>query len=118
MPQITFAETYLTVKREPNDPKFYGVQNAAGESNFLYWLKNILNADYGYDLIKKRMWKDGHMVDDMQQYLRTHTPESSGPKVAIYNPRWAIEGAEKAWDMDGEVTLAIERDIFAADEAE
>ena len=113
MPQIIISETYMTVKREPNDPKFYGVQNAAGESNFLYWLKNILNADYGYDLIKKRMWKDGHMVDDMQEYLRTRSPRSEGPKVAIYNHRWAIEGLEQPWNGLGEVTLAVERDIFA-----
>ena len=118
MPQIFFAETYLTVEREPDDPKFYGVQNAAGESNFLYWLKNILNADYGYDLIKKRMYQDGHLVDDMQQYLRTRKPTSKGPQVAIYNPRWAIEGLEQPWNELGEVTLAIERDIFVPEEAD
>jgi len=118
MPQITFAETYLTVKREEGDPKFYGVQNAAGESNFLYWLKNILNKQCGFDLIKKRMCKDGHLVDDMQQYLRTRSPKSGGPKIAIYNSRWAIEGLEKPWNEFGEVTLSIELDILAQEEAE
>ena len=99
MPQIIFAETYITVKREDGDPKFYGVQDAAGESRFLYWLKGILNDQYGFDLIKKRMAQDGHLVDEMQKYLRTRSPRSAGPMVAIYNPRWAIEGAEKAWDL-------------------
>ena len=118
MPQIIFAETYITVKREDGDPKSYGVANAAGESNFLHWLKSILNEQYGYDLIKKRMSHDGHLVDDMQQYLRTRSPKSAGPMVAIYNHRWAIEGLEQPWNELGEVTLAVERDIFAQEEAE
>ena len=114
MPEIIFSETYMKIKRLPNDPKFYGVGNAKGESNFLYFLKNILNKEYGYDLIKKRMWRDGHMVDDMQQYLRTRSPKSKGAKVAIYNPNWAVEGAEERWN-EGEVTLAVMQNIFEED---
>jgi hypothetical protein len=113
MPEIIFSENYMKIRREEGDPKFYGTQNAKGESNFFYWLKSILNKEYGYDLIKKRMWKDGHMVDDMQQYLRTRSPKSNGAKVAIYNPNWAIYGAEEEWNK-GEVTLAIMQNYFEA----
>jgi hypothetical protein len=98
MPKITFGKTTLTVEREDGDPKFYGVQYAKGESNFLYWLKNILNKEYGFDLIKKRMAKDGHMMDDMQQYLRTRSPKSKCPQVMIWNGHWQIRGIEEDWN--------------------
>ena len=71
---LEFKGNALIVKREPTDKKYYGNHNAAGESNLLHAIKNELNKQ-GYDLIKKRMWKDGHLVDDMQQYLRTRKKE-------------------------------------------
>ena len=78
---------------------------AKGESRLLYYLKNWLNAN-GWDLIKKRMWRDGHLMDDMQQYLRSR----KGGAVMIYNNRWAIEGIERPWN-DGElVRLELVRD--------
>ena len=113
MPEIIFSENYMKIRREEGDPKFYGVKDGKGESGFLYWLKSILNKEYGYDLIKKRMWRDGHMVDDMQQYLRTRSAKSEGAKVAICNNNWAIEGAEKRFN-EGEVTLSVMQDIFEA----
>ncbi len=39
------------------------------ESAWWYALKKILNAQ-GHDVIKKLMYKDGHLVDDNQYYLR------------------------------------------------
>jgi hypothetical protein len=107
MPKLTFTKTTLTVEREPGDPRFYGVQYAKGESNFLHFLKKLLNEQYGFDLIKKRMWKDGHMVDDMQQYLRTRKPTSKGPKVMLWNTHWAINGLEEDWNQ-GKAVLSIE----------
>lgn len=111
MPQIIISETYIEVSREECDPKFYGVKNARGESNFLYWLKEILNTKYGFDLIKKRMHKDGHLVDDTQQYLRTRSPKSPKPHLAIWNGHWAFHGAEEDFN-NGKVTLRVERDIY------
>ena len=52
-----------TVTRETSDPKYYS------ESRLLYHVKLALIAQ-GYDVIKKRMWRDGHMVDDTCQYIR------------------------------------------------
>lgn len=111
MPKLTFNETALTVEREAGDPRFYGVRNAAGESAFLYWLKSILNKNYGFDLIKKRMWKDGHLVSEMQQYLRTRNPKSRFPKVAFWNDHWQIRGLEEDFNR-GKAVLRIETDVF------
>jgi len=110
--QIEFDWEYnkVTVTREPGDPSFHGVRNGAGESRLLYHIKEKLNSE-GFDLIKKRMWKDGHLVDEMQQYLRTRSPKSKGPHVYITNPRWAINGAEVDYN-EGQVTLALHQDVF------
>lgn len=100
------------VTKEPEDPKFSGRINAAGESRLLYHVKNILNKK-GYNLIKKRMHKDGHLVSDMQQYLRTKkktgTPEKD---IYIYNSQWQIEGADDILNRDGKVILSVETDVF------
>jgi hypothetical protein len=111
MPKITIGESTVKVEREEGDPKFYGVAGAKGESNFLYWLKGILNKEpHGLDLIKKRMWKDGHLVDDMQQYLRTRTIKKGQPYIMLYNNHWAINGLEEDWNA-GEAILTLERGI-------
>ena len=110
MPKITIGETTLTVEREPNDPKFYGVTFARGESNFLYWLKGILNAKpYELDLIKKRVQKDGHLMgDEYQQYLRTRKIKIGKPYVMIFNGHYQIRGIEEDWNA-GKAVLTIER---------
>jgi len=71
------------IYKEANDPHFHGVAWAKGESRLLYHLKNILNK-HGFNFIKKRMAKDGHMVDELQQYLRVKKPVDNGI-YAIYN---------------------------------
>ena len=102
----------LTVIREENDPKFYGIQNAAGESALFHYLKKELNRQMGLDMIKKRMHKDGHLMDDMQQYLRerkTHKNPKNDTKrcICIYNHKWAVNGAEKDYNA-GKVVLRVE----------
>jgi hypothetical protein len=98
--------------KEKGDPKFSGVVNAAGESRLLYHIKKILNAR-GYDLIKKHMAKDGHLVSDMQQYLRTRKPTGNPNKdVYIYNGMWQIEGAEVEFNEKGRVTLSMLTNVF------
>lgn len=105
------------VTREPGDPIFSGIANAKGESRLLYHVKKILNTR-GYDLIKKRMAKDGHLVDDMQQYLRSRKPAGDPANcICIYNDQWAIEGADDVLRRNGKVTLRIVTDIFKKKEA-
>lgn len=103
--RIEWGEHSVTLRREPDDPRYHGVRNAAGESRLLYALRNTLR-EAGYDVIKKRMWRDGHMVDDLQQYVRTRSKRAG---FMIYNGRFMIEGAERAWNEDGYVRLCVAR---------
>jgi len=108
--KIVFNGNVCIVTREPTDPRFYGIVGAKGESRFLYHLKNYLN-NRGYDLIKKRMYKDGHMVDDLQQYLRTRSKKSKFPYICLYNNHWAINGLDEDFNK-GEAVLSVEHNIF------
>jgi len=106
--KINLQRNVCIVTREPGDPRISGgSRNAAGESRFLYAVKKILNAE-GHDLIKKRMWKDGHMMDDLQQYLRTRNRKVK-TGVMIFNGSWAIEGADEIYNRGDEVRLIVER---------
>jgi len=117
--RIGHSVTCFTCYRDDDDPKFYGVKEAKGESNFFHWLKKQLSVrredvaeSIPTDWVKKRMWKDGHMMDEMQQYLRSRKPVVVGEDgtkyyLCLYNPNWAIQGAEYYWN-DGSVTLRME----------
>jgi hypothetical protein len=110
--KVEVREHSCLVTKEPGDPHFSGVVNAAGESRLLYHIKKILNAQ-GYDLIKKRMWKDGHLMDDMHQYLRTRKPSGDPKKdIYIYSPFFAIEGADEVLNAEGQVCLSVTTDVF------
>jgi len=103
---------YCEVIRESDDIVFSGICNAAGESRLLYHVKKILN-NRGYDLIKKRMAKDGHLVSDTQQYLRTRKPSGDPKKnLCIYNTEWCINGADFYFRKNGRVLLRVETGIF------
>lgn len=115
--KIEFDEKTVTLIREPDDPKFYGVKNAAGESKLFHAVVQKLRI-MGHDVIKKRMHKDGHLVDDMQQYIRSRKPKGESKEgFAIWNPRWIIEGAEVPWNRDGKVVLTVCYDIFKPEAA-
>lgn len=108
--KLEFTGNALEVTREEGDPRFSGVVNGAGESRLLYHIKNQLN-DEGYDLIKKRMYKDGHMMDDMQQYLRTRNMKKGQPFIYIFNANWSMRGAEEYLNQCGKVSLAVVRGV-------
>lgn len=50
-------------KRIPGTPAM------KSESALMYAIKNILR-DSGLNVVKKLMWKDGHLVNDTQYYIR------------------------------------------------
>ena len=102
--KVTLTDYSCVVEREKGDPAYYGMLNAAGESKLLHAVKRKLNAQ-GYDFIKKRMWKDGHMMDDMQQYLRERKRVGTR-QLAIYSTFWAIRLASEDYNS-GEVVLAL-----------
>ena len=96
--KITSGSTYLTILREPSDPRI------SDESQLLHRIKCELNRhirNRKRQFIKKRMWKDGHLVADTQQYLRTRDGE-----FCIYNHRYAIEDAGAEYNRFVPVTLA------------
>ena len=103
---VTLSDNRCVVEQESTDPRYYGIVNAAGESRLLYAIKQKLNTR-GYDFIKKRMWRDGHMVDEMQQYLRERKPNKQGRQLAIFNGLFAIEGADETLNRLGKVTLSV-----------
>ena len=75
----------------------------------LYHVKGEL-ARQGWDFVKRRMWKDGHLVSELQQYLRERVVKRGARCLAIFNPMWAIEGADDTLRREGRVTLTV-RDI-------
>lgn len=109
--KLCARQGFCELIREPGDPRFSGTVGAKGESRLLYHLKQILNRR-GYNLVKKRMWRDGHLVDEMQQYLRTRSVHSPKPHIYIYNESWAIRGAEEDFCKKGRVRLGVVCDVF------
>jgi hypothetical protein len=83
------------VTKEAGD-KRYTRGYALPESGFLYDVLQALKKQ-GHDVIKKRMWKDGHMMDDRQQYIRTRgymtSLKNAAGEFAIFNNYWAMEDA-------------------------
>jgi len=89
----------VTVKKEQDDPIFRWSGWSDPESKFLYRVKLELQKQ-GYDCIKKRMWKDGHMVDDRQQYIRDRKDN-----WYIYNGNWSIYDAGEEFNERGVIYL-------------
>jgi hypothetical protein len=109
--KITVKENCLVITREKGDTKYTNSGWSTAESKLLYHIKEKLNSQ-GYDLIKKRMWKDGHLVDNEQQYLRTRNKNSKCPHIYIYNSSWQVYDAGRDLMEKNETTLSIVRDIF------
>lgn len=93
------------VTRESGDPKFRDGSWGSGESRLLYHAKQILNKG-GYDFIKKRMWRDGHLVSTEQLYLREKKVYGKR-QLAIWNQSWQIAGANKDFNEEGKVILTV-----------
>jgi hypothetical protein len=92
----------VTVTKEKGDPYFKSSGWGLAESTFLYHVKKKL-IGAGYDCIKKRMWKDGHLVDDNQQYIRDRKGE-----WCIYNDGWQVFDAGERFNQTGVVILRFE----------
>jgi hypothetical protein len=89
------------VTREATDKKLYN------ESLLLHKVKLEL-IKQGYDVIKKRMWKDGHLMgDDTTQYIRSRNPKAEN-FMMIYDGNWAIRANFEAYNK-GELILNIQR---------
>ncbi|HBI37022.1 MAG TPA: hypothetical protein DDY71_05205 [Spirochaetia bacterium] len=99
--ELNFDKGYCKVTREPGDKRItqsgYSGQH---ETTLFYGVKNELRKR-GYDLIQKRMWKDGHMVSDHQNYLRTRTWKGNEGEFCIYNPSWQTQDAGVVYNRNG-----------------
>jgi hypothetical protein len=91
---IQIKKNTVVVTRTNDKEKFYN------ESTFLYHIKNEL-IENGYDVIKKRMHKDGHLMgDESTQYIRDRKC-----KFAIYDGDYAIRLLHDDYNELGQVTL-------------
>ncbi len=84
------------VTREIKDPKIYS------ESRLLYLVKKELIRQ-GYDVIKKLMSKDGHLVSDTEHYIRDRRD-----KFAIWFGSYALRFSYEDYNKDGEVIYQVE----------
>ena len=96
--KLKFNNNELVIERTDNK-KFYN------ESNLLHQVKKHL-IKMGYDVIKKRMYKDGHLMgDDETQYIRDRNW-----KFAIYDSQ--CDGRcrllHEEYNQDGTITLAVQ----------
>lgn len=95
------------VIKEKGDLHFKHSGWTSAESTFLYHVLQCLKKQ-GYDLIKKRMHKDGHMVCDHQQYIRSRCLKNN--PFCIFNNEYAISdiGLEFNGIFDGdEIKLTV-----------
>jgi len=87
------------VTRESTDKKLYN------ESLLLHKIKLEL-IKQGYDVIKKRMWKDGHLYGhDNTQYIRTRNKKAKD-FMMIYDGNYAIRFNYEDYNK-GELILNI-----------
>ena len=72
----------------------------------MYNVQKILN-ERGYDLLKKRMWRDGHMFGcEHSQYVRSRNLKAT-PSIYIYHANAALEVAAESWNVLGRVELDV-----------
>jgi hypothetical protein len=109
--RAVFSQTYVVFHREVGDRRYYGVRRAAGEHALFHAIRVFLNS-HGFSVIKKRAWKDGHLLDDYQPYVRARSPRVGIPHIAIWNGLYALRGTNEAWNKEGKVILLLETDIY------
>jgi hypothetical protein len=98
--QVTVKKHSVEVVREEKtDKKVYS------DSQLLYQVKQKLNS-MGFDFIKKRMWKDGHLVDDSQLYLRER--KHNGYPTMVWYPGYQINYAYEDFN-NGCVCYSLEK---------
>jgi hypothetical protein len=94
--KVTLNKYNCEVSRQDTDPKRFG-----NESTLMHHVKLEL-ISMGYDVIKKRMWKDGHLVDDTQQYIRSRAIKTD-KDFYIYSGVYALRDLSDDWNKEGKV---------------
>ena len=112
---VSIAGSSCSIYREPTDPVFRPNRSKhswsppgwyGAESRLLYNVLKVLNGR-GYDLIKKKVWRDGHMFgSDHTQYLRSRTLKAI-PSLFIYHADYALEVAAESFNVLGRARLDV-----------
>lgn len=112
---VSIAGSSCYAYREPGDPVFRPNRSKSSwsppgwygaESRLLYNVMKILNAR-GYDLLKKRVWRDGHMFGtEHSQYLRSRNIKKA-PSLYVYHANAALEVAAESYNVLGRVELDV-----------
>jgi hypothetical protein len=103
--KVEMLKNSVVVRREPSDKKIYK------ETEFWHKVKRELQSQ-GYDVIKKLMWKDGHLVDSNEYYIRERKW-----KFYIRQIDYAIRPVYEFFNNEQETTLLLEYWEIAEDEA-
>lgn len=100
---VKLKENVCIVMKEKDDRYYRDGGFGSRESHFLHSVKEELRSQ-GWDVIKKRMWRDGHMVDEHQQYIRDREH-----KFAIWWGSYQLRDAAEDFNKAGFVELTVER---------
>jgi len=71
------------------------------ESHLLYRIQQELKQQ-GYDVVKRLMWKDGHLTDDTRHYIRER-----GGEWAIVDSYYAIRDSAVDYRDNGTVEFTV-----------
>ncbi|OJW24485.1 MAG: hypothetical protein BGO49_22585 [Planctomycetales bacterium 71-10] len=112
---VSIVDTYCYVYRQPGDPVLRPNRSRiswsppgwyAAESRFLHNVRKILDRR-SYDLIKKRMWRDGHLFgSEHLQYLRSRKLRVV-PSLYVYHADAALEVAAENYNVLGRATFDV-----------
>ena len=98
--KVTLTSRGCKIIKETGDKKFYS------EGTFLHHIKTELQKQ-GYDVIKKNMSKDGHMVSDSENYIRSRKlTDDKG--FMIYCGDYQIRKNFEDFNNRGEVTFSVD----------
>lgn len=111
--KIELEDNTIVVTKEKGDKNYKRTGKQSGwttdpEGTLLYHVQKWLNENYTFACkkirwIKKRMNKDGHLVDEYQQYIRTSKPVPclDGGTIAFSNWHYDITGLNDDFNNDG-----------------
>lgn len=101
--KVTFNGRSVTLRRE------HGERSLRNDSDLWYRLRNELRRR-GRDVIKKPMWKDGHLTDSTRHYVRTRRMNGKA-SFWIHDGTYAIRDAYRDFNANGRVDLDMDRHL-------
>ena len=93
--KVVLGERECLVEKEPGDAP------VSGESCLLVQVKRKLQ-EQGYDVVKKPMWRDGHLVSADQRYIRARDWS-----FCVLDADFAIRDSAQAYNRDGRFVFMV-----------